>query len=444
MFLLVPHQVTTTTATMWVATVDEALSPDQLQLAPAMPGGTETINPGQWPLDAQQPRIRHCEIVVQGLVPRQTYGFALMRGARQLAGARVTTLPEELPLLGDKPFTVLLGSCFSRIEDRYGNIGSTFLQVPHTDRPDIKLLAGDQVYLDSPWKYFLAGIHSVAELHAKFVEQYTETWGTSRGLASLLNDGANFFCSDDHEFWNNAPNVAPFLLDTVVRRRREEWWKAARELYSAFQTGQSIQRFSVPPVSFLIADTRMNRSNRETQFMLPADLDAVDGWVRSLEGPGVLVIGQPLLQTTSGFFAGHLADWNLPDYSQYEPLTRIIGRCRHSLVILSGDVHYGRIASSPLRSGAELIEIISSPMSLVDKAAKGHWQAVPERVAPAALAPAGLVTHSDFHPNDSHFLTLEFTRRGAGGHLKVRYWPVVQQGMISPDFGKPIWEKMLI
>ena len=112
-------------------------------------------------------------------------------------------------------------------------------------------------------------------------------------------------------------------------------------------------------------------------------------------------------------------------------------------MILTGDVHYGRIASSPLRSGAELIEIISSPMSLVDESAKGKWEEVPERVAPAALAPTGLFTNPDFKPNDSHFLTLEFTKRGTGTNLRLRYWPIVRQGITSPDFGKEVWEKRL-
>ena len=188
----------------------------------------------------------------------------------------------------------------------------------------------------------------------------------------------------------------------------------------------------------------MNRSRDESDFMRASDLNSVEAWVHGLRGPGVLVVGQPLLQSTTGFLRGSFFDWNLPDYDQYRRLTTIIGQCAHSLVVLTGDVHYGRVASSPLRSGAELIEIISSPMSLVDPSAKGKWEKVPERTAPAALAPSGLFTEPDFTPNDSHFLTLEFSARGTGANLRLRYWPIIKPGTASPDFGKQVWEKALV
>jgi hypothetical protein len=431
--------------TLWVATADEALPLDQLRVLPKLPGEKAPRNAGQWPPGAQIPRLRHHEITVDGLAPRQGYSFSLMRGATSVADAKVKTLPAEMPVEGEGRFSVLLGSCFSRLEDPHGKVAAAFRDVPQPDRPDVKIFSGDQVYLDSPYKFFLARSHSLDVLHTKFFEQYIETWGKPSGIASLLREGANFFCSDDHEFWNNAPNTAPHLQDTLpFLGQRQEWWDAARQLYSAFQNAKPIQRFDVPPVSFLIADTRMNRSNDETTFMLDADLDAVDAWILGLKGPGVLVIGQPLLQTSTGFFRGHIADWNLPDYTQYKRLTSIIGRCRHSLVILTGDVHYGRIASSPLRSGAELIEIISSPMSLVDPTAKGEWEKAPDRTAPAALAPTGLFTKPGFEPNDSHFLTLEFTRRGVGANMKIRYWPIGAQGTASPRIADPVWEKALV
>lgn len=445
MFFLVPHDVSATSATLWVAGVDEQVSLDELRLVPTLSGQRPPTSVGQWPPASDQPRLRHHSIAIDGLLPRQSYTFALTHGSHRVAEARVKTLPRELPVEDAGSFTVLLGSCFSRLEDLGGRVGKTFQDIPQPDRPDIKIFCGDQVYLDSPYLFFLLRPHSVDLLKTKFLEHYSETWSKPEGLATLLRDGANFFCSDDHEFWNNAPNTAPHLQDTLpFIGHRQEWWDIARDLYCAFQNGKPLQQFEVPPVRFMIADTRMNRSRDETSFMLDADLEAVGAWVAGLRGPGVLVIGQPLLQTSTGFVRGTLLDWNLPDYKQYRKLTEVIGASRHSLVILTGDVHYGRIATSPLRSGAELIEIISSPLSLVDESARGKWVNVPERAAPAALAPSGLFTKPDFHPNDSHFLTLEFTRRAAGANLKLRYWPIIQKGTASPDFGKHIWEKALV
>jgi hypothetical protein len=438
---LVPRKVTPTSVTLWVA-AENVASLDDLQLVPTLPGQQPPGNAGQWPPDAPQPRLRYQEILVGGLAPGQTCSFSLMQNGAAVAEATVTTLPQGIPAEGDGRFIVLLGSCFSRLEDLHGKVGRSFGDMPTLDRPHIKIFCGDQVYLDSPSNSFL-GLHSIDVLRQRFYEHYTETWGTPQGLATLLKAGANYFCSDDHEYWNNAPNMAPHLQDTWTGHR-QEWWDTGRALYGAFQNAAPIQRIDVPPVSFLIADTRMNRSRDETNFMLPPDLDAVGNWIDGLQGPGVLVVGQPLLQATTGFFRGSFFDWNLPDYDQYLKLTTMIGQCRHSLVVLTGDVHYGRVASSPLRSGAELIEIISSPLSLVDPLAKGKWEKVPEHTAPAALAPAGLFTKPDFTPVDSHFLTLEFTRRGAGANLKLRYWPIIdEQGTASPDFGKQIWEKAL-
>jgi len=438
----VPHDVSSTSANLWIGAIDEELPLDQVRLAAQLPQAPQQANSGQWPPASSRPRVRYGETLLRGLAPRQTYRLPLTAGGRAVAEAKVTTLPEGLPVAASKPFTVFLGSCFSRLEDSEGRAARAYAQIPLSDRPDIKILAGDQVYLDSPYQYFFAS-HPLAELSSKFVDHYKETWGNGAALRALLEDGANFFCSDDHEFWNNAPNVAPHLVDTLpLIGKRDEWWKAALELYTAFQGGRALQQFSVPPVSFLIVDTRINRSARQTEFMRPADLAAVERWVRSLTGPGILVIGQPLLRLESSFL-GHFKDWNLPDYRQYKTLTRAIGKCRHSLIILTGDVHYGRIAVGALRSGAELIEIISSPMSLVDKAAKGKWEEAPPQSAPSAMAPGGVQTERHFSPNDTHFLTLELTKRGTGAHLRVRYWPIVGGAGVPADFGAPIWERTL-
>ena len=230
-FLLVPHDVTNSSLTLWVAAVDDAPLLD-VQLMPKLAGEKPPSNAGQWPTGSPQPRLRYHEIAVEGLSPRQTYNFSLLQGGAAVAEARVTTLPAEIPPAGDGPFIVLLGSCFCRLEDPAGSVGKTFLDMPHPDRPDIKIFCGDQVYLDSPYKFFLARPHSVDLLAEKFFEHYTETWAKAEGLSILLGDGANYFCSDDHEYWNNAPNAAPHLQDTwPVVGHRQEWWDVARELY---------------------------------------------------------------------------------------------------------------------------------------------------------------------------------------------------------------------
>lgn len=449
MYLLVPHDVSHSTATIWIAAIDEATSLGDLQLEPSLPSQTPTAA-RQWPEHASQPRISHREIQLRDLAPRQTYTFRLTATGTAVASAKLSTLPETLPLESEKPFTVLLGSCFAYLEDEDEKVGNTYFQIPTPMRPDVKILAGDQVYLDSPWYKYLAK-HSIEELQAAFLKHYRETWGQNEGFSRLLREGANFYTSDDHEYWNNAPNSAPHLPKTWTAKGRTDWLKIARELFSIFQTGKTVQSFTVPPVSFLIVDSRFNRATTRTNFMDPADLQEVTDWVTSLKGPGVLVIGQPILRGSTSYLKGHLADWNLPDYLQYDRLTDIVGGSKHSLVILTGDVHYGRIARSSLRSGAELVEIISSPMSLVEESAKGQWEEAPAFFPPVrvsgsasvSLARSPVVTEASFAPTDSHFLTLEFTRRGAGAHLRLRHWPIIKRGISSPDSGKLVWERTL-
>lgn len=462
MYFLIPREVSANTAILWTAAVDEAVDPQPLQLSPQTPGTVTYQAWQQWPAGSN-PRVRHREVSVTGLDPRQIFSFTLEAGGRAVASARLTTLPENIPALGEKAFTVLLGSCFAHHEDATGKVGNAYFHLPHPARPDVKFLAGDQVYLDSPWQRYATGTHSLAELQSIFLEHYVRTWsqtvGVTGGFSRLLTDGANFFSSDDHEYWNNAPNFASFAPDTWTDSGRKAWLKTARELYCAFQTPRFVTQFTVAPVSFLIVDTRVNRDAEQKNFMKAGDLEMVQEWVENLQGPGALVVGQPILQGKTGLFRGTFGDWNLPDYEQYSRLAAIIGSSRHSLLVLTGDVHFGRIARSTLRSGADLVEIISSPLSLVDAAAKGSWQKAPatfpaippSATAPAVLARSEVITEAGFSPTEGdyfsptegHFLTLEFTRRGPGVQLRLRFWPVFGNDVPSSSFGKVVWERVL-
>ncbi len=448
MYFLVPREVGRDTAILWMAAVDEQHDLDQLDIVSPPASATTYSVIQQWP-PAGPPRVRHREVKITGLQPRQTYKFVLKKDGNDVAKTKATTLPDRVPLLGEKPFTVLLGSCFAYHEDPLCKVGNAFQQIPVPARPDVKILAGDQVYLDSPWQRFAKGIHSLPELHEIFFTHYVRTWNQSQGFTRLLTEGANYFAPDDHEYWNNAPNAAAFAPDTWTSGKRAGWFKAAGELYEAFQTPRHIAQFDVPPISFLVVDTRSNRDSSRNNFMSAGDLDRVRDWVKSLQGPGMLVLGQPLLRTSTGFFRGHFGDWNLPDFKQYPDLVNTVGESKHSLVILTGDVHYGRVAHSRLRSGADLVEIISSPMSLVDERAKGSWEEAPptfpaDRSGLRAGAPSRVTTVGSFSPTDGHFLTLEFTRRKPGAQMRLRYWPVFERGVPAPEFGKPIWERALI
>ena len=103
----------------------------------------------------------------------------------------------------------------------------------------------------------------------------------------------------------------------------------------------------------------------------------------------------------------------------------------------------------PSISGGELIEVISSPMSLVDRLAEGSWEEAPNLFPPFALsgvvmAPVHTLAKETFSPIASHFLTLEFSATGARVHMSVRLWPAGRHGS-SPGagFGETVYQRFL-
>jgi len=255
------------------------------------------------------------------------------------------------------------------------------------------------------------------------------------GFRHLLQDGANFFSSDDHEFWNNAPTAAAYARDTWFQRGRDTWWSVASNLYGAFQDDRTVEQFQIGPLSFFLAETRLHRDADRNRLTTDADMGALLAWIRGLQGPGVLVVGQPIFAPHGGLLA-RFVDWNLSDFAQYNELARALIASRHSIVVLTGDVHFGRVAfcELPLTTGgvaSRLIEVISSPMSLVDKKVGGHWSAAPDQFpafAVPGMARVPVSTVGSFQMTENHFLTLEFTGVGAGARMKVRNWPIARNG----------------
>jgi phosphodiesterase/alkaline phosphatase D-like protein len=376
---------------------------------------------------------------------------------------RTTTLPATLPKEGEKPFTLLVGSCFYGPEDPDGMVGTTYRHIPRDRRPDVKVLCGDQVYLDNPWREttlkWYRGNQKPGVFRAMLFRKYLDNWrqvrGEDAGFRHLLANGANYFCSDDHEFWNNAPNFGGVgLVNTLTSKQRRWWLEEARRLFGAFQSPLSLSSFEVPPLSVRVADTRIYRDPKGRYFMKDEDLRAVGRWIEGLRGPGVLVLGQPVLVEKTGFVgslirkgvratvAGHF-DKNLPDYVQYEELIGYIRSSAHSIVVLTGDVHFGRIAHGALRAGsrAKLVEVVSSPMQAVldDKGKPlfgGYKEAPTDRFR-------GLES-IEVARGQNHFATVEF-RLGEDGrvNMTVRCWPIPRPGEDVEQRSQTVFETPL-
>jgi hypothetical protein len=436
-YLMVPTRVSAGTASVWVGTIDEAERPTVFANGLAVPAPA-------WQRLAGGPHtLVYGRVDLAGLPPRTRCDLELRVGDRTMAVGGVTTLPDRLPTATARPFTVMLGSCFHVANDR--GVGRAYLGVP---APDIKILCGDQVYLDAPASHFFVHTHSQAEMERMFFEAYQRTWeqaDADNGFRRLLQDGANYLSADDHEFWNNAPTFASYARDTWTAKGRATWWKVASDLYAAFQDDRTIEQFSVGDLSFLIADTRLHRDSDRRQLMQPAEWTTVCDWVGALRGPGVLVVGQPLFSTQGGVI-DRFKDWSLADFEQYRQLAAALIQSRHSVVILTGDVHFGRVATCALPASAgattpRLIEVISSPLALVDSRASGNWRPAPDQFPAFAIPGLGrfpVTTITSFRMQQDHFLTIELTGVTGGARLAVRSWPVVPDAAQTP--GQQVFE----
>lgn len=449
-FLVIPHEVEANNATVWVGSINEVPAPMGL----AYEGARVDLDQQAWEaLDPQDPRDTFLfqRVTLPNLDSFKPYSLILRNNSdQQVAQASLTTLPVNLPSLSDpKPFTVLLASCFYWKEDK-GALSAAFNRLPTNARPDIKFLCGDQVYLDAPYYNFVTTKHERDQLKYLFLNTYLQTWapiGGSITMHDLLRTGANFFSPDDHEFWNNAPSSALAVRDSRDDARREAWENLAHRFYQVFQG--TPKPFTVSPVSFFTADTRSNRSANNDQFMNEADLVRLEEWIRDLPGPGVLVVGQPVFDKPGALWGlvNRWTDFGLPDFKQqYARLVRAIAATQHNIVILTGDVHYGRIATCNLPSGRDVIEIISSPMSLVEAPAVmslvgGGWKPASDTFnVPGS---PGITTDTTFNFARNHFLTLEFRADGVGALLTVRDWPFKPDGSPTSMPGRVVFERPL-
>jgi len=435
-FHLIPREVTSRSATIGVA---------GLGIEGADPRAVVRVRGVAHPIAGWKKKrgVHHQQTLVEGLSAGTRYAVDLLVDGAVVATSSLTTLPAALPRPGDDPFTIFLGSCFCGRQDKTGDVERAYATLPPGASPAVHVWCGDQVYLDSPWHRF-ARPHSTSELEALFLDNYDVTWGDGRGsgaLGGILSKAANYFTSDDHEFWNNAPNRGAYVTNSWTEAGRKTWMSIASDLYRAFQTESTVSELRVGNVSLLVADVRIDRDAEEERFMRDADLRRVCDWLRSLQGPGFLALGQPVFTEEHGFL-GHFLDWGLADYEQYDVLARALSAVEHSVVVLTGDVHYGRVAHCALRTGGEVVEIISSPLALVDPSVRGTWKPAPDKFPSkpvAGVVQSDVVTET-FQTNETHFLTLELTAIGQAVQLIVKYWPI---GRSTEPRGREVFRRRL-
>ncbi|WP_433784320.1 hypothetical protein ACQPX6_29365 [Actinomycetospora sp. CA-101289] len=290
---------------------------------------------------------------------------------------------------------------------------------------------GDQIYLDAPFTHFRGHSISTSSLERWVASVYQRGWDT---LGYFMTHGASMNVTEDHEYWNNFPHVPSrawrALRDEATREVMLELAVAHAEL---MQLAEPVRAFVIgpseePDISFFVTDTRVNRTFEEREdarFMDATDFDRLLDWVGNLPCPGVLVLGQPLLTAPGG---GN--DWNLPAYEQqYLELCSALLHSPRDVIILCGDVHFGRIAriEGPGRDdrGVSITEVISSPLAVLDPA--GAYFDIDNPADDLTTLPVGHVGDTDTHRGrvtyldcmpidkrdeicEDHFVTVNFSR----------------------------------
>lgn len=478
-FIIIPHEIGTTTATLWIGAICEGDIPNRpvwLDLnGESRPMGdkwrvwqtfADTDPQDYAPADRRlhnviskdepiRERIHYQRFELEGLDSDKPYRAKLIVDNQEAVGldgrlrsCSFRTLPNELPEAGSgSTFNILLGSCFYMPRDPGGMVGQTFNDLPESHRPHVKFLCGDQVYLDNPWYQTTFkwnwSYRQPGAFRKMLLDKYLATWTQSpdenSGFNRLLTEGANYFCSDDHEFWNNAPSFGGVgLANTFSHGRRSWWFEEARKLFRVFQSRASLQGFKIGNLSVKVVDTRIDRDASGIRFMLYENLEEVQDWLSSLKAPGVLVLGQALLKAdaiqtrTDKILSGF--DKDLADYGQYAELKKSILSCSHSVIVLTGDVHFARVACvSPDSNGVtEFVEVVSSPMCLVPglfgrRKSNSYQKALPLDSEPINNKRPFGDEHHD------HFATIQFSAVGNNEvRMKVCYWPIFSSGPNIP------------
>jgi hypothetical protein len=429
-----------------------------------------------WTMDGQPVQAKAVRAIESARTPAQlgvhpartftgTYEFALAAPdvphtiEVQADGERdsivVRALPAAVPAInmGAQKLRILLVSCFDTATDRMGaQVGRYAAQFLQTQRPDLTLFLGDQVYLDLP--IFSPPDPDEASIATDLENKYAANWFAhskqpfGRGYAEVLSAAPSAFAPDDHEYWNNYPHVQPQLKNTFAEEARNNWTRAAVRMWSMFQKeegtdpGDAVMIDEIEPLSILIADTRTDRRNK--RLYTPRAKNLITTWAQNLAasqtGVGLLVTGQSLFEHEHGFW-GKKADENLPDYqSDYTHLVAAVklATSKRPVLCVTGDVHWGRVlAEAGATNVGRLFEVIASPSSLVNDPLQNVTHKFKFGKQPPwpkhSDAPEGPLHFQSFGPREftsihrqrgNHIVLLSLVRVGTGIQVEAQFQPM--------------------
>ncbi len=476
---LVIHKVSSTSANLWFGTLFPTLrKPNHCRII--LSQGNEDvaafdIQRADWqrPITKLSQRF-YTTHRFEALSPNQHYQVKLyqeLEGDEELVNkwllvksGEFNTLPNSLPSSAEQAFTVSLSSCFYPDKD-HGRTTQAYEALYQQNnqqlKPDIKFMVGDQVYLD-------IGLDSLSpltnEIRQRIADDYAQNW---KALAGMLSKGGTWMLPDDHEYWNDYPfydSLLPTLFMLKIAKVRNAWRQASRDGVNNIQCTSKVDIFNLgSDLSFCVADLRSHRS--KTQFIDKKGFAQIESWAKGLTCPGVFVIPQILI------VGENKHERNLLSFkAQYGKLLDALGHSGHDIVVLSGDVHFGRISQVELgQSGAKLVEIVASPMSNLTGAnsiASAKAVSKPEHFPePTAKIKSKLTSQAVAHDKNyhvstergrlfssywkertkEHFMTIAFHKEAGEVVINVRAWCIrdkYSDGLPKQDFKEPFTIKL--
>ncbi|MEI6001013.1 hypothetical protein H3V53_28665 [Paraburkholderia bengalensis] len=380
-----------------------------------------------------------------------------------------TSLPKAVPTLMGGSFNILLSSCYSQPEDVNGLLGTIVSQIKV--QPHLTVLAGDQVYLDQPLTQHVPDQNP--DRARLLANKYYLNWlsGALRvpGLQAVLERAPVVCIPDDHEFWNNYPFAQKQLPDTWTDASRQLLGDTARALYEDYQIGGApggaggAIRLDIEPLMMLFVDMRCDRDSTFKSLMGPQAVAAMQTWEKDLvdahaagrPAVGLLASGQALfIDPPDTDWRKKTFDAEMPNYAQFDVLQATLGRLADNgipVVYLTGDVHWGRVASGrDLQTGTALYEVISSPSRLIRvpfldtakeavNAVKGIFgprNAWPRHADPDPVPDRFGINHrfainQEFGHRGDQVAMVSFTRVGSGVDMQVSYYGISSDKTIS-------------
>lgn len=375
-------------------------------------------------LDARGVRVY--SIDVAGLTPGTTYRVLAAVGSEQL-GFTSTTLPMRVPAEG---LTVAVATCYYDGFHVDRALAASLRKARFEQAPAFHIWAGDNLYVDVPTA--ARANLPVDQTVDRYLSYYLDS-----DYAEVRSIAPTFTTFDDHEYWNNYPQSQIWLS----RSWDEEWHgysdagHGCMELFqNSLNIGQAVgpgyYSFDIYPLRFFVLDTRSYRTRdgaATSRGMLTQQARAALRTWSLRDGPGVLVLGQPLWIATGGW-----ADLNPPSYAQdYAFIWKCLRESSYDTLVISGDIHHSRVMKIAFTgtNNRFVYEFVSSPAchipgELLPGQSHGDLDEIPSKIENAGVSVAASHYFGTDVPNT--YGLLRFVPMGTEvrvGAKLVEHWP---------------------